>query len=300
MAGASDLQSQQLLTYFLIMKRSLSILALGALSVIAFFTALEISRSRHPSVAASSKSPSWWSRLDFGAKRQPEMEAPGSRAQVSSATHVTATDFAGDIAAASARPSKPQRSAHADSDQPSSSASAPAETDTSRQLEVSQDQVTGVTYQTPAQAGPTIAEADVLDESDGAYAAGFDEAKLVPAAGESEITKLRWLEAVQVNGVDEGEVSALAQLMVAGQDEIVSQEIISSASLAETSSDLRTIIEAGLKNTQPLPVRIQALHVAMDHFPSLVQAMTKDADEDVRLQAESLLDPGRQGSEFRE
>jgi hypothetical protein len=166
-------------------------------------------------------------------------------------------------------------------------------------IQVSVDQVTGKTLKIPAQAGHQIAEAEVLNEA-GEGAEEYDEAGDVPPVQATEWKKLRWLEAIMVDGISHHEAEALAIHMIYSRSVALTKAILSTASLAETSPHLRAILDHALRSTQPLEIRMQALHIANDHYPDLVSSLTTDAAEDLRLQAMALLDPGQQGGGFRE
>jgi len=281
------------------MKRFLFVFSLGVLSLIVFVKGTENRHFLRSKTSEPSSFTSWWSSLLPSQATAVYTPRPTGQAL----TH-SDSPFPGS-------PSRqPQtlasQQAHltlpllAKNEAPSDTASSEVATETSRNVATSLDQETGASYQTLTQADADLAEAEVLNEADGPNNPAFDESALLPSSDEPEPKTLRWLEAILVDGVDEREVSELARLMKLSPPALVRQEIISVASLGETSADLRNILENGLNSAQPLAVRIQALHVAQDHFPDLVAAMTQDHDEDLRLQAESLQDPGRQGSDYRE
>lgn len=175
-----------------------------------------------------------------------------------------------------------------------------AVTEASLNQVTSQDQNTGVTHITPAYTGFEIASAEVLGEQGGTDTTVYDESATPPAADAPSWAKLRWIEAIMADGVNEQEAEHLDRLMSSAQDPDITREILSSATLAETSPALRRLIEKGLQTNQAEQVRMLALHLAQDHYPDIVQRTLTDADEVIRLHAEMLLDAGRRGSDFRE
>ncbi len=162
------------------------------------------------------------------------------------------------------------------------------------------DQNTGITYTVPSTTGFQVAAAEVLGEQTGADVADFDESLTPPAPDAPEWAKLRWLEAILVDGINDQEMNALTLLISSPPGSDITQEILSSATLAEASPALLALIEKGLSSTQSARVRMLALHLAKDHYPEIVQRVLTDTDENLRLHAEALLDAGRQGTEFRE
>lgn len=162
------------------------------------------------------------------------------------------------------------------------------------------DQNNGKTSLTPAQAGHQVAEATVLGETEGEVAADLDLSLTPPAKNAPDAEKLRWLEAVMVDGVSEDEARELDKLITAPQSADVSVEILSVAALSDASPTLRSLVEKGLSPAQAHEVRMLSLHIAGDHYPDIVQRMSTDRDETLRLHAEVLMDSGRRGTEFRE
>lgn len=162
------------------------------------------------------------------------------------------------------------------------------------------DQNTGFTYTVPSTTGFQVAAAEVLGEQTSADIADFDESLTPPAPDAPEWAKLRWLEAILVDGINDQEMNGLNQLISSPQGSDITQEILSSATLADASPALLALIEKGLSSTQSARVRMLALHLAKDHYPEIVQRVLTDTDETLRLHAEALLDAGRQGTEFRE
>jgi hypothetical protein len=281
------------------MKRLLFLFALFVLSSIIFTAGTENRHLLQAKVSVPASFTSWWTSLFAGQTAAALTPRPLGQVLPDSDSPLPGSTSRQPQTLASQQ-ANPHSHPPTKKERPSNTGSSKIASETSRNIEISFDQETGARYQTPAQAAAHLAEAEVLNEADGPNNPAFDESALLPSRDEPESRTLRWLEAILVDGVDEREVAELARLLKLNPPALVRQEIISAASLGESSADLRHILKTGLNSAQPLAVRIQALHVAQDHFPDLVTAMTQDLDEDLRLQAESLQDPGRQGSDYRE
>lgn len=173
-------------------------------------------------------------------------------------------------------------------------------TESSLNMITSQDQNTGAITTSPAITGFQVAQAEVLNEQTSADFADHDESLISPAPDAPEWAKLRWLEAVMVDGVSDEETQQLGKLFASSPSTAITQEILSSAAMAEASPALQNLIEKALTPTQPEKIRMLALHLANDHYPQIVQRLLSDSDENIRLHAEALLDAGRRGTEFRE
>ncbi len=103
-----------------------------------------------------------------------------------------------------------------------------------------------------------------------------------------------------LDGVTAAETKELTARFATEADPVVRLELLSAGASAERTAELHELVTKGLLPAQPESVRLQALHLAKDNFPELVEAAVHDGNETIRVYAEALLDPGRSGSKIRE